>query len=474
MSSKADRRKFLKYVGAGLVAATAAGAGYYLYSKQPGYARTQTVTIPEGSETTSTNLATSTKQNHPPVASFKSRAYYLNPTDQQTIQFTNYSYDPDGDPLKYTWLVDEQTVSQEKDYSTKLPVGQHRIKLRVADSQNEDVAGHMVDVDPDQIYPAKPLHLKYKGVNYCVGKPMNPEWSTDYPSPNRDQIDEELDNIHNDLGCNAMIITAGADSEDDLIECARTALQKGFFDRIYVEPHYWQHSTDETVERIARFAPRVRALREASEVIHFMVGHEFSLETHGIVPGDTWSDRVEYQVKNPNWADKVWATFPRMFKDIIAACKENYGYKISYAAISYAEIDAVPWADPMFESVGIDGGLLPALGVTEEVLFRQLSELKGKFGKPIITPDGPSCMTYTGADQWDGAILPHASENRPYDEDAQAKYIKSYCDVLNRAGIEGCFYWQYRENYDVAVGLYGGGKKRKKGFYMYKSYQLHA
>lgn len=58
MSSKADRRKFLKYIGAGLVAAAAGGAGYYLYGRQPTYSTTttQTVTIPKGWETATTWL----------------------------------------------------------------------------------------------------------------------------------------------------------------------------------------------------------------------------------------------------------------------------------------------------------------------------------------------------------------------------------------------------------------------------------
>lgn len=396
---------------------------------------------------------------------------YINPTTEDVVEFCYCLHGPvPTTPLLTTWTLDGTEVIHEPRYANKLSEGDHAIVLKVSDDESETVTSTTVTVEPDQIYPTKPLHVKYKGVNYCVGRPMTPEF-TGYPSPDRDQMDEELDNIHKDLGCNAIIIAAGADSEDDLIECARMALQKGFFDRMYIEPHYWQYSVDETVERIARFAPRVRNLRESSEAIHFMVGHEFSLETSGIIPGDLWNDRVEYQTKHPDWQDRVWATFPRMFKDIIAVCKENYGYKISYAAIAgTAETDAVPWNDPLFESVGIDGGLVPVFGATDEVLFRQLSELKAKFRKPVIIPDF-SCMTYTGADQWDGCVLPNAWENGPYDEDAQANYIKSYCDVLNSARIEGCFYWQYRENYDKNAGLYRGGKSRKKGFYMYKSYQ---
>ena len=333
LSSKVGRRRFLKYVGAGLVTATAAGAGYYLYTTS------QRGLIP--SQTEKGQTAPTPSVLKPPVVSeIQVKPRYINPTPADTVEFSYGSFDTGNNPLWTTWLIDWKTVSHERKYSTKLSEGDHSIVLKVSDGRSEATKYASVMVDPDQIYPTKPLQLKYKGVDYCVGTPMAPEWGG-YPSPNRDQIDEEQENIHNDLGCNAIIIMAGADSEDDLIECARMASQKGFFDRVYVQPRYWQYSMDETVERLARFAPRVRALREASEAIHFMVGHEFSLETSGMIPGDTWSDRVEYTVKHPDWGDRVWATFPRMFKDIIAVCKENYGYKISYAAIPWAEIEAL-------------------------------------------------------------------------------------------------------------------------------------
>lgn len=46
------------------------------------------------------------------------------------------------------------------------------------------------------------------------------------------------------------------------------------------------------------------------------------------------------------------------------------------------------------------------------------------------------------------------------------------CNALNRARIDGYFYTQYNDPYtfDKGYGLYNGFK-RKKGFYMYKSYQ---
>lgn len=61
--------------------------------------------------------------------------------------------------------------------------------------------------------------------------------------------------------------------------------------------------------------------------------------------------------------------------------------------------------------------------------------------------------------------------DKSYDEDAQAKYIERYCRFLNRAKIHGFYYNNYRDNWDLGYSLVNG-MKRKKSFYIYKSYEI--
>ena len=455
-----DRRRFLKYAGTGALAVGGAASAYYLYKTRLG--RRLEATIPTAIQT-----ATSTKVNHSPVAAFDYKPKYLNPTDHQTVRFTNMSYDPDGDPLNYNWMIDDQTVSQDKDYSTKLPVGQHLIKLRVADSQNEDITGHIVGADPDQIYPAKPLRLKYKGITYFAG-PVPPDWAG-APNPDHDEMDEQLDTIRDDLGCNAIIISGGEDYEDKLIECGRLAIEKGF-ERIHIQPRYMGASPDETVERIGKFAPRVRELRQVSDVLVYSVGHEFGLET-AILRGDSWSERLKnFMKQDPQDLQKIRVTLQKMFKGILAICRENYGYQVSYASIAYPETDVVPWEDQTFESVGLDVILEPWDYSTERWVLGLLSNLK-RYNKPIQSMEA-GCMTFTGAARVAGTAPLHTQESQQYDEDEQANWLKRYCDLLNKARIDGYFYTQYNDNWDKGYALYNPyTRKRKKGFYMYKSYE---
>jgi hypothetical protein len=460
-ASKVDRRRFLKYVGAGAIAAGGATAAYYLYNRSLG--RNPEATI-------ATTTQTSRKVNHPPVASFTRKPFYLNPTDQQAIQFTSTCYDADNDPLQYAWYVDGEQRSVEKNYSTKLSAAEHAVELRVSDGMVGNSAQQKVTVEADQIYPAKQLHINYKGMRMMVG------WKG-MPRTPMDITEEKLDIIHNELGCNAVIIFGNTEFEDDLIEAGRVAIGKGF-DRIYIAPMYLDLPVDETVENIGKFARKVKTLREMSDSIVFMVGHEFTMDAYGIVPGETYAERSGFPYEHPEWMRSTYwkmlnSVLPHAFKRIIALCRENYGYQIAYAATIDEAESIVPWSDPIFESVGSDAYIWDKIGLTGNWVVNHLSGLK-RFGKPVNSTEW-GCLTYKGAIQggWEGFWLSD-TELPAYDEDEQARYIAQYCGVLNRARISGAFYTQMDDERLKGYGLYKvgyGSASRKKGFYMYKSYQ---
>lgn len=476
-----DRRHFLRYlVALGLVgAAGAVGAGYYFNNPNPN--------PPSGTPTTSPNEPSTTKTNHAPtIEKFEIKPKYFCPTNEQFITLINESYDPDNDPLTTTWLVDgkevghgtNSTVQSEdgrnlirNEYKTKLSEGKHLINPPVVSDgiakapESEKWYGRPITVEPDQIYPVKPLRTRYKGITYYVG-PISPDWMA-LPDPNHEQIVEQLETIHNELGCNAIIISGGEGYEEKLIECGQVAIEKGF-ERIHVQPRYPGVSPDEMVEKIRKFASKMRELRQASDAVIYSFGHELGLET-AIISGDSVAERTKTFLNHyPGDLQKMRADLQKMFKDILTICEENYGHTLSYAAIAYLETDIVPWEDPAFESVGVDAILEEGLGCDESWVLELLSSLK-KYNKPIQSMEA-GCMTFTGAGKVAGTAPLHTQETLNYDEDEQANWIKRYCDLLNTARIDGYFYTQYNDSWNMGYDLYNG-TNRKKGFYMYKSYQ---
>jgi hypothetical protein len=391
---------------------------------------------------------------------------YILPTPQYTIELSPNVVDDDNDPLSFNWSVDGKETSHERILSVRLTEGDREIDVSVSDGQASASSRNTLTVEPDQIYPAKPFRLRYKGVRYYAGS-VSPDW-VGIPNPSDEEMDKQLDTIHNELGCNALIISGGVPSEERIIQCASMAIEKNF-ERIYVEPCYNNSTVDETVDRIANFAPRVRSLRERSEAVVYMMGHEFPLET-AIVPGATQMERWNTTLSSSQAWNEVRAALPRMFVRIIQVCKANYGYPIAYAATPpEAYGDLVPWEDSAFESVVVDAYITDAYGWNEGWWVSLLRYLR-RFRKPIIVPDF-GMETYAGADKYGGDNPLHMDDN-PYDEEPQARYITRELKMFHQAGIDGCFWVRYNHEYDREHGLYNPyTRKRKKGLYMYKSYQ---
>lgn len=440
-----NRRRFLKCAGATAAAVSTSALGL-------------------------NHLLPSVKANNPPVPDFSYTPRYLLPSADQIIQFTNLSTSPDGNPLTFVWSVDGNVASDEKDFSAILPAGQHQIQLKVSDDNATRSKTTAITVETDQMYPTKLLNLRYKGVRYYAGS-VQP-YAKDIPNPSNEEMDEQLNTIHNELGCNAITVCGGEISEDRIIQCGLIAIDKGF-ERIYVNPSYNDSTVDETIDKIGKFATKLRNLREKSDAVVYMVGHEFQLET-AIGSGATHDERWRNSLNSPQYWNKVTEVLPPMFKRIIEVCKTNYGYPITYAATQpEARDNLIPWYDPSFESVGIDAYLTDANGWNENWMINLLNTLK-QFGKPIHCFDF-GMETYAGADKYGGANPLYLDDN-PYDEEPQARYIVRELNMLNQARIDGCF-WGQRYN-DKGLGNARGHAlynplthKRKKGFYMYKSYQ---
>ncbi|MBS7622865.1 hypothetical protein KEJ39_04220 [Candidatus Bathyarchaeota archaeon] len=211
---------------------------------------------------------------------------------------------------------------------------------------------------------------------------------------------------------------------------------------------------------------KVKDLREMSDTVVYMVGHEFINETATVKSGGYF----DHFVNIPKYWSAIQAALPRMFRRIIDICKKNYDYKITYAATPpEAYYNLIPWEDPAFESIGLDAYLDNRWGMDENWMFNLISRLK-VYRKPILDPDF-GMMSYAGADKWE-SMSPAYIYNNFYDEGPQVRYGERMLKFLNRAKIDGCFWVQYNDNLDRGHGLYHPtSRKRKKGYYMYKSYQ---
>jgi hypothetical protein len=168
--------------------------------------------------------------------------------------------------------------------------------------------------------------------------------------------------------------------------------------------------------------------------------------------------------------------------------RDNFQGEISYSAGPW---ENVPWNRVSFDVVG------ETLYYTGESLSDYIYKIKKlqSYDRPVhIKEFGSSTYsTYTrgnsmrmtsfwvamygkkeGADKYIGR-RPMEGHVALYNEDTQAEHVRFYLNIFNRMALEGCFLYEFEAREPKNPQEFGivdvPLKRRKKAFYMYKSYQ---
>lgn len=277
-------------------------------------------------------------------------------------------------------------------------------------------------------------------------------------------MDDQLDTIHNDLGCNAIRINGGGTGEDNIIECARLAIDKGF-EKIFVNPRYMSKPVSETIEKTVEFSKRVKELRETSSAIVYMFGSEYSTEQSGIISGGSWAQRAGNLAGQWNAGQ---SKLRMMFNELLPKLTKNYEYELTYASGAW-EVDVVPWSHPSIKYVCTNGYIQEFTNWTEEWVKGLLSKLKS-YGKPVHSSEF-GCFAYPGAGYYGGAGVWHSS-GLPEDQQEQASYAMRYFKkILAQVKIDGCHWVHYEDPYPQSMGIINGNRRRLV-YYVLKSFKV--
>jgi len=377
----------------------------------------------------------------------------------------------------YTWYVDDAVAANTRDYSTQIPSNAinapHRVRLSACRGGQCSDVEKVVEVDPDELYPAKQLGIPIKGVCYDCGIQEDQSYG-DYSSHrgiSREQMELEIiDIVNRELACNGISIRG--DDHVEIIEAAEIAL-RGDFDIIMVMPCYPSASLDSTISKTADLAGMAEILRQKSDKIVFMVGAELSQLATGIYPGKTRMERSS-RINKLQYDENYQKQLVSFLKELTSACRKRFTGKLTYGAGSWEQW-WLPWDELDVDAVGSNEYWYGQY--TDESYVEGLKKLK-RFGKPVFNTEFGLCS-------WDGSLdlggMGWASpSSAKYDEGAQAKGIDKYLDLINKAGIEGCFYFSLIHPANTKEGeirSYGllrclpSRLTRKLGFYMYKSYR---
>ncbi|ASR37597.1 hypothetical protein BAY61_24220 [Prauserella marina] len=281
--------------------------------------------------------------------------------------------------------------------------------------------------------------MRGKGITYDTGF-LDGGGSTHEPfEPER--VRREMRIIKNDLHCTAVRITGGDPHRIDV--AARHAFSEGL--EVWFSPFTNDLTTAELLDLLADCARRAERLRREGAEVVLVTGAELMLFTKGFLPGASLGERLSLLSEpGPELAAALRELPLRLndfLREAVALARENFGGKVTYAAIPSEPVD---W-DP-FDIVGVDAYYSAQVADNYADAIRKLAG----GGKPVaITEFG--CTTFKGAidlgahgmsmvdwDEHGRAVGLKGDFVR--DETEQVRYLRESLDLFEDAGIDTAFW----------------------------------
>jgi hypothetical protein len=297
--------------------------------------------------------------------------------------------------------------------------------------------------------------MNRKGVSYDAGRVMGFNWR---PHFDPKIVKREFEIIKNDLHCNAVRI-CGFDV-GRLLVASEAALNQGL--EVWLSPEMWDKNPEKTLKYITKAAAEAEKLRQrCPEALVFSVGSELTLFMQGIVEGRNFTARI----KNPNLISHLKAgEHNKPLNEFLAkansSVRREFHGKVTYASLVW---EAVDWK--LFDFVSVDHYRIDRI---EDKYVEML--------KPSFTHDKPLVITEFGYGTCQGGlgsegflsssglggdiidlksqflhqipllgrlVRPHLRGNHTRDEAWQAQKLVENLTVLEEAGVNGAFVFQF-------------------------------
>jgi len=255
-------------------------------------------------------------------------------------------------------------------------------------------------------------------------------------------VRRELQIIRDDLHCTAVRLFGN--DLDQLEFAAHHAADLGL--EVWFSPFPYQLGPEEMLNLLADGAERAERIRRRGAEVVFVTGAELSLFNSGFLPGDSLEERVGNLLRRQLETPQLLAGLPARINDFlakaVAAVRERFGGKVTYASIPLEGVDWTP-----FDIVSMDG--YRDAGNRD----RFADDIKGlsRYGKPVaITEFG--CCAYQGAADRGGmgwmiidpaAVPPVLNGDYVRDEGEQVRYLTELLEVFSGAGVDTAFWFTF-------------------------------
>ena len=279
--------------------------------------------------------------------------------------------------------------------------------------------------------------LTYRGITYDTGIDQlggntRVRWT-------RALMAGEIDAIADGLHCNAVSVTGTRIPR--LIQTAEAALERGM--HVMLQPRNYDRPRTEVLDHLARTAREAERLRMRHPGrVALIAGCEQSLFTPGIVPGDTFLERIAFLGSGKVDFDALRERLNVFLGQAATVARAHFGGDLTYAAGVFEQVDWTP-----FDIVGVD---YYEFHRSRSGHARELARYR-RWNRPILICEF-GCCTYKGAPRRGGSgyDIVDYDHGRPKlvgkpvrSEATQARYIAQMLDVFESQDLLGTFVYTF-------------------------------
>ncbi|MFC6083597.1 hypothetical protein [Sphaerisporangium aureirubrum] len=258
-------------------------------------------------------------------------------------------------------------------------------------------------------------------------------------------VRRELTIIRDDLHCNAVHVVGGDPRRLEF--AARAATELGL--EVWFSPYPLDLEPGQILALLLDCAERAERLRAAGAEVVFVAGVEMSVMNRGFVDGDRIDERLGRLLAGPDGRAgriaEVRSRLDRFLRTAVAAIRERFHGKVTYAAIPFEGVD---W--DLFDFVTLE--LIRSAEVAEQ--FRDGV-------RTLVAQPKPVAVTGFGTATWRGAgdVAPRSMEILEYDpatraplrlnglyerdEAGQAAYLRELLDIFDSEGVDSAFVYLF-------------------------------
>ncbi|MFI6079841.1 abortive infection protein [Streptomyces sp. NPDC051217] len=281
--------------------------------------------------------------------------------------------------------------------------------------------------------------LVWKGVNYDAGTDYSGVGSSSPPWPD-DVVRRHMTLIRDELHANSVTVL-GTDI-DRLTAYAGFAAEAGL--HVWLQPRLIEGDAEATLTHLSAAADAAEELRRRHGAVDLNVGCELTVFGAGLIPGDTYGDRLA-KLALPEW----WPRMPEfseklnmMLARAVEVARARFGGRLTYGGALWEQVD---WSG--FDFVGQNYYRMSYN--TEHYTDGLRAHLD--HGKPLLITEF-GCCTFEGAAaagpsgydiiDWtaDPPVLngPHVRA-----EGEQADYLTDLLDLYEAHGVHGAYVYEF-------------------------------